>query len=129
MILEDMIYKKNLLGFFKDKLTSKGYTFKTLSYINGQIDLLNSLINSESANVLVGLLRKTNFRLFKGIEKGQDNLLEVVKYPEDWVLAEIKNNESEWVNNDSLIFSTERNMLVFTKKKINGFKYINNRWQ
>ena len=131
MIFEDMISRYNILVFFKDRLTQKGYNFKQLSYLNAQIELLNKLIKKESFNVLNVLLReKTNYRLLKQIEHGLNNLVEISKYPDKWKLCKVDDCNEEWLNPESLIFSTEKEILVFTKStSYQGQKYINNKWQ
>jgi hypothetical protein len=67
MILEDMMYKKHLLEFFKHKLTSKGYTFRTLSYINGQIELLGEEFAKMRPEERVAYLKKS-YKL--GVKEG-----------------------------------------------------------
>jgi len=128
MILEKMINNYHLLIQFKEKLSDKGHNFRKLSTINSQIELLEKLIKIESFNVLDELLRKTNYRLLVNIEKGHENLINIYKFPDQWFLQKIDNNREEWLNKESLIFSTERETLVFTKNK-QGHRYINNKWQ
>ncbi len=112
----------------KTELTNKGHNYKTLASINGQIDILTDLIKEENFNVLDELLRKTNYRLLKSIDKGMSNLVDIYNNPYEWQLSELTNNNQEWFNPESLIFSTERQTLVFSKS-INGHKYLNNKWQ
>lgn len=128
MILEKMFYKLNLLTYFKNELTNKGYTLKSIAWIDGQLDLLKDLIKQESFNVLNELLRKTNYRLLKQIDKGTENLIAICNNPEEWQLGKIEDYSNEWTNKESLIFSTERQTLVFSKN-INGMRYLNNKWQ
>jgi hypothetical protein len=131
MIFEDMINRFKILIVFKDKLTQKGYNFKQLSYLNAQIELLNEFMVQEGLNLLNVILReKTNYRLLKHIDKGIENLVDISKYPNHWYLSKIDNCYDEWLNLESLIFSTERETLVFTKNDYeHGQKYINNKWQ
>ncbi len=128
MILEKMIIRYNVLIELKDGLISKGYNFHKLSYINGQIELLEDLIAQESFNVLNELLKKTNYRLLKKIEKGHYHLASISNYSDAWFLCDVNENRNEWLNRDSLIFSTEKDLLAFTKNEC-GQKYINNKWQ
>jgi len=128
MILEKMFYKLNLLTYFKNELINKGYTLKSIAWIDGQLDLLKDLIKQESFNVLNELLRKTNYRLLKQIDKGTENLIAICNNPEEWKLGKIEDYPDEWTNKESLIFSTERQTLVFSKN-INGMRYLNNKWQ
>lgn len=128
MILEKMFYKLNLLTYFKNELINKGYTLKSIAWIDGQLDLLKDLIKQESFNVLNELLRKTNYRLLKQIDKGTENLIAICNNPEEWKLGKIEDYSDEWANKESLIFSTERQTLVFSKN-INGMRYLNNKWQ
>jgi len=128
MILEKMFYKLNLLIYFKNELINKGYTLKSIAWIDGQLDLLKDLIKQESFNVLNELLRKTNYRLLKQIDKGTENLIAICNNPEEWKLGKIEDYPDEWANKESLIFSTERQTLVFSKN-INGMRYLNNKWQ
>lgn len=128
MILETMWQRYKILSFLKNGLVEKGYNFKSLSYINSQLEILNKLIKEESFDVLEQLLRKTNYRLLKQIEKGEINLVSIINYPEQWRLCKIENHCEEWFNNCSLIFSTERELLCFTQNNY-GQEYINNKWQ
>ena len=128
MILETMWQRHKILIYLKSGLIDKGYNFKSLSYINSQIKLLNKLIKEESFNTLNELLRKTNYRLLKQIEKGEVNLVSIINSPERWKLCKIEEHTDEWLNNNSLIFSTERETLCFTQND-HGQKYINNKWQ
>jgi hypothetical protein len=128
MILEEMYQQYDLLKAFKDELTNNGHGYKQLAWINGQLDILNKLIRQESYDVLDELLRKTNFRLLKSINKGMHNLLYIYANPYEWQLAEFEGNNQEWFSDDSLIFSTERQQLVFSRN-VNGYKYVNNKWQ
>lgn len=128
MILEKMFYKLNLLIYFKNELINKGHTLKSIAWIDGQLDLLKDLIKQESFNVLNELLRKTNYRLLKQIDKGTENLIAICNNPEEWKLGKIEDYPDEWANKESLIFSTERQTLVFSKN-INGMRYLNNKWQ
>jgi hypothetical protein len=128
MILATMWRRYKVLTFLKSGLIDKGYNFKSLSYLNSQIEILTTLIKEESFNTLDQLLRKTNYRLLKQIEKGQENLVSISNYPEWWRLCKIEKHYDEWLNNNSLIFSTEKEALCFTMNDY-GQKYINNKWQ
>lgn len=128
MILETMCLRYRNLIYLKNGLVEKGYNFKSLAYINSQIELLNNLIQKESFNQLEQLLRKTNYRLLKQIEKGEENLVSIINYPDQWRLCKIEDHCEEWLNEYSLIFSTEREILCFTKNDY-GQQYINNKWQ
>lgn len=128
MILETMWQRYKTLTYLKSGLIDKGYNFKSISYLNSQIEILNKLINEESFNVLNQLLRKTNFRLLKEILKGKENLIDISSYPERWRLCKIDNHHDEWQNKHSLIFSTEKEVLVFNRNDF-GQTYINNKWQ
>ncbi len=127
MILQTMWQRYNILVFLKNGLVNKGYNFKSLSFINSQLEILNKLIKEESYSVLDQLLRKTNFRLLKRIEKGEENLVNIINHPEQWRLCKIEDCDG-WLNSNILIFSTEREVLVFTQNDC-GQKYINNKWQ
>lgn len=130
MILANMYRKFDILNTFKIKLMNKGYSFKQLSCVNGQLDLLRDLIEKESFNVLNELLKKTNYRLLKSLEKGNKNLVNILKCPDEWRICKVEDNLNEWLSNDALIFSTERQTLVFTKNvSCQGAKYVNNKWQ
>lgn len=128
MILEEMYDRYNLLLFIKEELSNKGHSFKELGTLNSQLDLLDELINKESFSVLNELLRKTNYRLLKRIEKGHKNLIDIFKNPDLWQLGLLENNQNEWINNQALVFQTQRQSLMFSKT-INGHKYVNNKWQ
>jgi hypothetical protein len=118
-----------ILTHIKAGLVDKGYNFKSLSTLNSQIDLLDKLIKEESFNVLEQLLRKTNYRLLKQIEKGSQHLVNITNYPDQWRLCKVEEYCEEWLNNDSLIFSTERGeILCFTQNNY-GQRYISNKWQ
>lgn len=129
MILETLWKRYKIATFFKNGLVDKGYNFKSLSTFNSQIDILEALIKEESFNVLEQLLRKTNYRLLKQIEKGSEHLVSINNHPEQWRICKIEDHYEEWLNNNTLIFSTERGeILAFTKNEY-GQKYINNKWQ
>jgi hypothetical protein len=128
MMLEKMYKRCKILTVFRDKLTDKGYSNKQLAVISGQISILDDLIQHESFNVMDEILRKTNYRLLKSIDKGLHNLIEIYDNPYDWQLVELEGNNKEWFSDDVLIFSTERQTLVFSKN-IDGQKYVNNKWQ
>ena len=131
MIFENMINRYNILTYFQNKFIQRGYNFKQISFINAQIMLLNKFIKIEGYNVLNIILReKTNYRFLKQVEKGLDNIIEISKYPEKWKLCKVEDCIEEWLNPESLIFSTEKETLVFTKNnKWQGQNYINNKWQ
>lgn len=128
MILKKMYKRYRMLMAFKYELTNKGHSNKQLAVISGQISILNELIQQESLNVMDELLRKTNYRLLKSIDRGFHNLIEIYDNPYDWQLVELDGNNEEWFSDNVLIFSTERQTLVFSKN-INGQKYVNNKWQ
>lgn len=128
MILATMWRRYKILVYLKNGLVDKGYNFKPLSNINSQIEILTTLIKEESFDVLEQLLRKTNFRLLKQIEKGEENLVSITNHPDKWRLCKIEEHCEEWLNNNSLIFSTEREVLAFTQADY-GQRYINNKWQ
>ena len=128
MILSTMWQRYKTLTFLKNGLVDKGYNFKTLSYLNSQIEILEALIKEESFNILDQLLRKTNYRLLKQIEKGIENLVSIYNYPEQWRLCKIEENKDGWFSKNSLIFSTEKELLIFTTDDL-GQKYVNNKWQ
>lgn len=129
MILKTMWQRYTTLNHLKSGLLDRGHNFKSLSYVNAQIEVLNKLIQEESFKVLNKLLRKTNYRLLKQIEKGQENLVSIKINPERWQLCKIEEHCEEWLNNSSLIFSTEKGeILAFTQSNY-GQRYINNKWQ
>ena len=128
MLLEEMYNKYNILNKLRYGLIEKGYSIQVISYLNGQIDLLNKLITKESFNVLNDLLKKTNYRLLKSIDKGNENLIDIINNPDQFKLGLLKDNTENFIDNDCLIFSTERYVLMFSKH-INGQKYISNKWQ
>ena len=117
-----------MLEFMKTELTNKGHNYKSLAWLNGQLDLLTNLIERESYNILDELLRKTNYRLLTKIDKGIHNLIDIYNNSYQWQLGTLEEHNQEWFSDDSLIFSTERQTLVFSKN-IQGHKYLNNKWQ
>ena len=128
MILEDMYMQYNILKVFKNELSTKGHGYKQLAWINGQLDLLLKLIKQESFSVLDELVRKTNYRLLKSIDKGMHNLVDIYNNSLDWKLGELKDHQEEFTRNDVLVFSTLGQTLIFSKT-IKGQKYRNNKWQ
>ncbi len=129
MVLKTMWRRQNILTYMKSGLISKGYNFKSLSYVNAQLEILDTLIKEESFDVLNRLLfEKTNYRLLKQIDKGQENLIKIIDCPEWWRLCKINEHCEEWLSRNSLIFSTEREFLCFTLNDY-GQKYISNKWQ
>jgi hypothetical protein len=118
-----------VLVFFKKRLIEKGYSFKQISYINSQIELLDKLIKQGSLEALTELLKeKTYYRWPEKIEKGHECLVDILKYHENWRLCEVKDYLEEWLNKKSLIFSTDRETLAFTKNNY-GQVYKANKWQ
>ena len=98
MVLKTMWRRQNILTYLKSGLINKGYNFKSLSYLNSQIEILNTLIKEESFDVLNRLLfEKTNYRLLKQIEKGQENLIKIIDYPEWWRLCKINEHHKEMI--------------------------------
>ena len=129
MILENICTRHTILSFIKNDLIQKGYRFKTLIWINGQLDLLDELIQKESFNVLNTLVReKTSYRLFKKIISGHKNLVSIYNNPDIWYLGKAQDNRNEYLNSKALIFSTESLTLIFSKNKLQE-KYISNKWQ
>lgn len=130
MILEKMIRRQQILQFYKENLTDCGHTYKGLEFVYNQLELLEELIKEESFDTMNELLKKTNFRLLTSIQKGLENIIKIIDNSYDWNLAKIEGNESEWLNNESVIFNTELYTLVFSKNNLqDGQKYINNKWQ
>ncbi|MCE5220172.1 MAG: hypothetical protein LLF98_02595 [Clostridium sp.] len=121
--------KHKILTHIKTGLVDKGYNFKSLSTLNSQIELLDKLIKEESFNQLEQLLRKTNYRLLKQIEKGEEYLVSIINHPDQWQLCKIDEYCEECLNNNSLIFCTERGEILAFNKNDYGQKYINNKWQ
>ena len=115
MILEDMYMQYNILKVFKNELSTKGHGYKQLAWINGQLDLLLKLIKQESFSVLDELVRKTNYRLLKSIDKGMHNLVDIYNNSLDWKLGELKDHQEEFTRNDVLVFSTLGQTLIFSK--------------
>lgn len=130
MILNNLLIKQNALTYIKQCLIDSGY-IKYIAYLNGQIDLINEIFDKESFCELDMLLRlKTNYRLLVRIDKGQHNIVDIINNPNDWQLAKVSDNCSEWQNQDALIFSTEKHQLVFSKNDLqSSHKYITNKWQ
>ena len=130
MILKRMWQRYNNLIFIKSGLIDKGYNFKTLSYLNSQIEMLDNLIKEESHDVLELLLfEKTNVRLFNKIEKGIKFLVDIYNHKDQWYLCNIEENDNGWLDKESLVFSTEDyKIFVFTKTNC-GQKYTSNKWQ
>jgi hypothetical protein len=116
------------LSYLYKYLIEKGYGKQELSFFTGQIMALEEFIKKETFFCLGELLKKTNFRLLKSIEKGSENLVNIIENPSMWYLGYIKDNAEEWLSPEALVFSTERQQLVFSKN-VMEFKYINNKWQ
>lgn len=130
MILTTMWRRYKNLTYIKNGLLDKGYNFKSLSYLNSQIEILNTLIKEESKDILNRLLfEKTNVRLFNKIEKGEEYLVDIYNHKDQWYLCNIEESSDGWLDKDSLIFSTE-DYKTFIFTKINcGQKYTSNKWQ
>lgn len=131
MILEDIVRDYNLHEYFRREFIAHGYTYKQIEVLNSKIESLNKIkhqLSNEKLNEL--LIRKTNLRLFKGIDQGENNLIAIINYPELWVLCDINVARNEYLNPDALIFSTERQTFVFTKNQaFKGLHHVNNKWQ
>ena len=132
MVLDEYVSYLNVLKQIRNGLMDKGYSYKVISFtwLNSQIEVIEKIIKKESFNLLSELLRKTNYRLLITIDKGIENLPDIYLNPYDWQLGRIEENREQWLNDKSLIFSTETRQLVFSKDNLrNGQKYINNKWQ
>lgn len=127
--LEVMWNQFYILNNLKYGLLNKGYVYKDIQYLYGQIDLANKLIDQESFIVLNELLRKTYFRLLKRIDKGQDVIIKIINNPTEWVLTPIEKYKEAWIEDEVLIFTTENKCGVFSKNKAEGYKYFDNKWQ
>jgi hypothetical protein len=129
--LEYLWFKYNLLIDFRNKLYEKGYVFKDVYFLNIQIELLDKIIQNESYNILNDLLRKTYYRLLIRIDKGHCNLINIIRNPSEWTINPIDKDVEAWVDENTLIFTTETKCAVFThsERKIGQYKYIDNKWQ
>jgi hypothetical protein len=130
MTLNNLLIKQESLNFIKQHLINKGF-IKDISYLNGQIDLISEIFNKEALKELDQLLKlKTNYRLLVKIDNGSHNIVDILNNPMEWCLSKLCDNPEEYLNTNSLIFSTERYQLVFSKNELNNsHKYINNKWQ
>lgn len=126
MILVDMYNKYKLLSYFKEKLNDKGYYHKQISWIDGQIELLEKLIKIEGFNVIENYLRETefsgDFNILLKVIQGAENIIFIKKYPEKWFLYVVKESDiknahkdnyirlilDEYTNKNTLIFETEK---------------------
>ena len=130
--LSEMWEKYNLLLSFKNEMNKRGYPLKDLYCIETQMDVLMELIEIESENVLEVLIKeKTYFRLLKKINRGVEYLIDIIEYPEEWVLNKIENDTDAWIDSNVLIFTCRNVTAVFSKlsRKSDGAKYIDGKFQ
>jgi len=55
-----------------------------------------------------------------------------LSFPEEWTLDKVENDLSAWVDANTLIFSTKKNVLVFSntsRSTLGSQRYIDNKWQ
>ena len=96
------------------------------------LDILMELIEFESKILLSELLKKSYFRMLKQINKGIEYLPSIIEFPEEWTLDKVENDLSAWVDANTLIFSTKKNVLVFSntsRSTLGSQRYIDNKWQ
>jgi len=130
--LSEMWNKYNLLLSFKNEMNKLGYPSKDLYCLHVQLYLLMELIEIESENVLEVLIKdKTYFRLLKKINRGVGYLIDIIEYPENWVLNKIENDTDAWIDSNVLIFTCRNVTAVFSKlsRKSDGAKYIDGKFQ
>ena len=130
--LSEMWNKYNLLLSFKNEMNKLGYPSKDLYCLHVQLYLLMELIEIESENVLEVLIKdKTYFRLLKKINRGVGYLIDIIEYPENWVLNKIENDTDAWIDSNVLIFTCRNVTVVFSKlsRKSDGAKYLDGKFQ
>ena len=130
--LSEMWRKYNLLLSFKNEMNKRGYPLKDLYCIETQMDVLMELIEIESENVLEVLIKeKTYFRLLKKINRGVEYLIDIIEYPEEWVLNKIENDTDAWIDSNVLIFTCRNVTAVFSNlsRKSDGAKYVDGKFQ
>jgi len=130
--LSEMWEKYNLLLSFKNEMNKRGYPLKDLYCIETQMDVLMELIEIESENVLEVLIKeKTYFRLLKKINRGVEYLIDIIEYPEEWVLNKIENDTDAWIDSNVLIFTCRNVTAVFSNlsRKSDGAKYVDGKFQ
>jgi hypothetical protein len=128
--LEQMWWDYNLITDFKKEMLRCGNIYKDVLFLEGILYGLNKNIDNESLNVLNDLLRKTYFRLLIKINKGREHLIDIVNNSSHWNLAPIESYPEAWIQDDVLIFTTEKKCAVFCKKEVeNNYKYTDNKWQ
>jgi len=130
--LSEMWNKYNLLLSFKNEMNKLGYPSKDLYCLHVQLYLLMELIEIESENVLEVLIKeKTYFRLLKKINRGVEYLIDIIEYPENWVLNKIENDTDAWIDSNVLIFTCRNVTVVFSKlsRKSDGAKYLDGKFQ
>ena len=131
-MLSEMWRKYNLLLSFKNEMNKLGYPSKDLYCLHVQLYLLMELIEVESENVLEVLIKeKTYFRLLKKINRGVEYLIDIIEYPENWVLNKIENDTEAWIDSNVLIFTCRSVTVVFSKlsRKSDGARYLDGKFQ
>ena len=131
-MLSEMWRKYNLLFSFKNEMNKLGYPSKDLYCLHVQLYLLMELIEIESENVLEVLIKeKTYFRLLKKINRGVEYLIDIIEYPEEWVLNKIENDTDAWIDSNVLIFTCRNVTAVFSNlsRKSDGAKYVDGKFQ
>ena len=130
--LSEMWKRYDLLVTFKIEMNKRGYPKKDLYCIYVNLDALMELIEFESKILLSELLKKSYFRMLKQINKGIEYLPSIIEFPEEWTLDKVENDLSAWVDANTLIFSTKKNVLVFSntsRSTLGSQRYIDNKWQ
>jgi len=129
--LQEILLKLKSKQIFNQLMRDKKYTNKDLIYTIAEENILSDIYKIESFNILSNLLMKTHFRLLLDINKGRDNLVNIINNPSDWGINPISKDSKAWIDSDVLIFTTESTQAVFSHVSRGKCEYTfqNNKWQ
>jgi len=129
--LQEVLLKLQTKQTFNQLMRDKKYTNKDLIHTIAEENILNDIYKIESFNTLNNLLMKTHFRLLLDINKGMNNLVNIINNPSDWGINPISKDNNAWIDNNVLIFSTETSQAVFShiSRGKCEYNFQNNKWQ
>lgn len=130
--LKELFDKYDLLLRYREKLVELGYLKTELRYIDGMIYNHKSNLNDFNNHVLQLTLRNhSNYRL-RELVCGERNLVDLLFYPEEYVLNPMNEDQCAIMLNDTIVFkATDNKFYVFSpiERVKTGLVYKGEKWQ
>lgn len=130
--LKELIDKYDLLLKYKDKMIEYSYSNSELKYLDGIIYNHKTILDDYLNYTLQSTLRNhSNYRL-KTLIYGKENIVDLLFYPEEYVLNSMKDNECEAFHSDTVVFkATDNKVYVFSpaSRVQSGLVYKGEKWQ